>query len=353
MKSIHIDASVSYDVVIGEDLLQEAGDRICRLGNAGHTVIVSDDQVYPLYGEQVKNSLEHAGIQVQTFVFPHGEQSKNLVIYEKLLEYLCSCHLTRADLLIALGGGVTGDLTGFAAATYQRGIRCVQIPTTLLAAVDSSVGGKTAVNLKGGKNQVGCFLQPSLVLCDTSTLATLPEEEFRSGSAEVIKYGMIQGSINPGKEGEFFDALARNNLRSWLPEVIGICVEMKRDVVMRDEFDTGERMLLNFGHTLGHGVEKCSHYAVPHGMGVAMGMARITESAEQKGFCEKGTAQALIRVLDQYHLPTEIPYDAAEIAAAAMADKKNTGKTLRIIVPEKIGKCRIQTISAEELIEWL
>ena len=346
MKTIHVDASVQYDVLIAEGLLKEAGKKIKNLGNVEHAVIVSDDNVFPIYGETIKTQLESENIRAEIFVFAHGEQSKSLTVYGQLMEYLCSCHLTRNDILIALGGGVTGDLTGFAAATYQRGIRFVQIPTTLLAAVDSSVGGKTAVNLSGGKNQAGCFYQPSLVLCDSKTLDTLPEEEFASGSAEVIKYGMIGDS-------DFLEKLGRKPIREWLPEVIAVCVAMKRDVVMKDEFDKGDRMLLNFGHTLGHGVEKCSNYSVAHGKAVAMGMAVITKAAEELGFCEKGTYDKLVSILEKYQLPVSIPYSLEDMLEAARSDKKNAGSMLRLIVPERAGICKIKSISMEELKEWM
>lgn len=345
MKIIHIDASVSYDVLIGEGLLKEAGKRIKNLGKVNHVVIVSDDNVYPIYGDTLVSLLEAEGIKTESFIFPHGEQSKSISVYEELLEFLCKMKMTRSDMLVALGGGVTGDLTGFAAATYQRGIRFVQIPTSLLAAVDSSVGGKTAVNLEGGKNQVGCFYQPSLVLCDTETLSTLPEEEFCAGSAEVIKYGMIG-------DRDFFFALNKKPIKEWLPDVIATCVAMKRDVVMRDEFDNGDRMLLNYGHTFAHGVEKCSGYKTPHGMAVAMGMAVITKAAEELGQCEKGITDILTETLKKYKLPTEIPYTAEEITAVGMVDKKSTGSSLRIIVPEEIGRCVIKTIASEELSGW-
>ncbi|MCF0228729.1 MAG: 3-dehydroquinate synthase [Parasporobacterium sp.] len=345
MKTIHVDASVSYDVLIGEGLLSEAGSRVSSLGNIKHAVIVSDDNVFPLYGNILKESMSAEGIAVDEFIFPHGENSKSIEVYQELLEFLCSISMTRSDVLVALGGGVTGDLTGFAAATYQRGIRFIQVPTTLLAAVDSSVGGKTAVNLRGGKNQVGCFYQPSLVLCDIRTLDTLPEEEFRCGCGEVIKYGMI------GDAG-FFQRLAETDVRTWITDAIAACVAMKRDVVMRDEFDTGDRMLLNFGHTFAHGVEKLSDFKVPHGMAVAMGMAAITQAAEKLGACEPGTSDRLEEVLKKYGLPLEIEYSGADIAAAAKVDKKSTGSTIRLIIPEKIGSCVIRTVPADELMEW-
>lgn len=341
-----IDASTRYDVVIGGGLLQEAGERIQALSGIRKAVIVSDDQVFPLYGEMLRSALEKAGIRVFSFVFAHGEASKNLQVYEQLLEYISQCTLSRTDLLAALGGGVTGDLCGFAAATYQRGIRFVQLPTSLLAAVDSSVGGKTAVNLKNGKNQVGCFYQPSLVLCDTDTLRTLPEKEYRNGFAEVIKYGMIMNA-------PFFRKLAERPAHEWIREVIAQCVSMKREIVMKDEFDTGERMLLNFGHTLGHGVEKCSGYTIPHGFAVATGMAAMTRAAVRHGVCPGETLDELEDILRLYQLPSETEFSAQELADAALLDKKSTGSSIRIIVPECTGRCVIRTLAAEELIHWI
>ena len=346
MRKIHIDASRSYDVLIGEGLLAETGELVRAAVGPGKAVIVSDDNVFQIYGGLVRESLENAGISTGEYVFPHGEQSKSLEEYGALLETLGMNMLTRNDMLIALGGGVTGDLTGFAAATYQRGIRFVQLPTSLLAAVDSSVGGKTAVNLKSGKNQAGCFYQPSLVICDTDTLKTLPEKEFRSGCAEVIKYAML-------KDEGFFRKLMDNPADSWMPEVIEKCVSMKRDIVMKDEFDKGERMLLNFGHTVGHGVEKCSGYSVGHGYAVSIGMAVITRAAERRGVCPEGTSRLLEEMLKRYHLPVELPYNPEDIAGAALSDKKKSGEKINIVLPERIGSCFIHTINVKELIEWI
>ena len=346
IKTIHVETSSPYDVHIGNGLLGQAGVMVRALGAPKKVVVVSDDRVCPLYGAGLMESLRQQGMDVAQFVFPHGEASKCMVVYEQLLEMLSKEGLTRTDMLVALGGGVTGDLTGFAAATYQRGIRYVQIPTTLLAAVDSSVGGKTAINLKNGKNQVGCFYQPSLVLCDPDTLQTLPQIEYQNGMSEVIKYGMI-------KDAAFLQRLKEEPATGWISEVIFRCVSMKRDVVSRDEFDTGERMLLNFGHTLGHGVESCSHYQIPHGIAVAMGMAAITRAAERRGVCPAGTAQELEHVLDTYQLPKEAPYSPEELFAAAMADKKKAGDTLRIVVPEALGTCVIKNIPADEFLEWI
>ena len=279
-------------------------------------------------------------------MLPHGEQAKTLENYGRLLEFLSRNHITRTDVLVALGGGVTGDLTGFAAATYQRGMDFVQIPTTLLAAVDSSVGGKTAVNLPTGKNQVGCFYQPALVLCDPDVLSTLPEEEFRCGCAEVIKYGVL-GSR------KFFDELKASPIKEQLEHVICTCVEMKRDIVNQDEFDRGVRQLLNLGHSFGHAVEACSHFGVLHGQAVAIGMAAITRAAMAKGYCSEETLQAVLKRLDQYRLPTSTGFGLEEMAEAALTDKKLTGGTMHLVVPEEIGRCAILSVPTEEIKDWM
>ena len=200
MKKVHISASREYDVLVERGLLDKSGELIKAATGSKKAVIISGDIVFPLYGERLKSSLEAAGMEAEVFVLPHGEQSKTLAYYGRILEFLSEKHLSRSDVLVALGGGVTGDITGFAASTYQRGMNFVQVPTTLLAAVDSSVGGKTAVDLPGGKNQVGSFYQPVLVICDPDLLSTLPEEEFACGCAEVIKYAVL-GSR------DFFDEL--------------------------------------------------------------------------------------------------------------------------------------------------
>ena len=346
MKTIRIDASRSYDVVISSGLLAEAGRRIAALTGKVHAMVVSDDRVFSLYGETLTESLRDAGLEPAQFVFPQGESEKNLATYGLLLEELCRLRFTRSDLIVALGGGVVGDLAGFAAATYQRGIPFVQLPTTLLAAVDASVGGKTAVDLAGGKNQAGAFYQPALVLCDTDCLHTLTEEEYHCGCAEIIKYAMI-GSP------ELFEELAQTPVRDRYEDVIAACVAMKRDFVQADEYDTGARMLLNFGHSLGHAAEKCSGYTLPHGLAVAMGMAAMTRSAANAGLCSPETAEALEGLLRAYRLPTALPYSAEALAEAARADKKAAGDRLRIVVPEAVGRCRIQSIPAEDIFLWL
>ena len=347
MRIIRIPAGRPYDVMIGSGLLSEAGKRtreVCP--GAEKAFIITDDRVAALYGNQVADALREAGLKTALFVFPHGEEQKTVETWHQALDAMLENRIVRTDVLIALGGGVTGDLGGFAAATYQRGIDYIQIPTTLLAMVDSSVGGKTAVDLAGGKNQVGAFYQPKLVLCDPDTLRTLPEEEYRCGCGEIIKYAMI-GSA------EFFHSLAETPVREQAERVITTCVEMKREYVAQDEFDRGLRMMLNFGHTFGHACEACSRFSILHGQGVAIGMAMMARAAAARGILSEEDRDALIALIRQYGLPTEPSWPLADLHRACLTDKKATGSSLHIVVPECIGRCRIQTVAGEELAGWL
>ena len=342
MKTVHIDASKSYDVRIGRGLLDDCGRQIAERVRCASAAVVADDTVYALYGERVCASLEAAGIRTVCYVFPHGEKSKNLLEYAKILNFLAENRVTRADALIALGGGVTGDLGGFAAATYLRGIPFVQLPTTLLAAVDSSVGGKTAVDLPAGKNLAGAFYQPELVLCDLDTLDSLPREIFLDGCAEVIKYAVL-GSR------ELFALLADIPSGKGLEEVTARCVEMKRDFVQSDELDRGARQMLNLGHTFGHAVEASSRFTLSHGKSVAIGMALILRAACSRGLCRAETRDAVIALLQRYGLPTECPYPADMLLGALSADKKIFGTRLNLVVPTDIGACRLLPVGVDEL----
>lgn len=346
MTTIRVDASKSYDVIIGGGLLGSSGKLIKDAVKPTSAMIVSDDIVYPLYGEKVRACLEAEGIKVFDYVFPNGEGSKNLAVYGGLMEKLCESRLNRSDVIVALGGGVVGDLAGFAAATYQRGIAFVQLPTTLLAAVDSSVGGKTAVNLAAGKNQAGCFWQPSLVICDTDTIGSLPAEQFSNGCGEIIKHAMLF-------DADFFEYINSSSIKDNLEYVIGRNIEMKRDIITKDEYDRGARMLLNFGHTLGHAAEHCSGYTLLHGMGVAMGMAAITRSAAAFGLCSSDTLSRLLDILRKYSLPTEMPYSAEELCEAVTADKKLFGDRLNLIVPRAVGDCFIKTVPITSVLDWI
>lgn len=343
MTIIPIAASKPYEVRIGQGLLKTLGQQAAAQFPGRTACIVSDDTVAALYEKTARASLEEAGFTVWTYVFPHGEQSKSGETFLDLMGFLAEHHLTRADGLIALGGGVTGDLTGFAASCYCRGIRYIQVPTSLLAMVDSSVGGKTAIDLPQGKNLCGAFYQPVLVLCDTDALSTLPVEIFRDGCAEVIKYGVL-GSR------ELFTLMQGEP--DW-NRVVSICVDLKRRLVEQDEFDTGCRQLLNLGHTLGHAVEKNSNFTLSHGKAVAIGMAMMANSAVRHGFCTEETAEAIVDLLEQYQLPTTTQQSVEEIYAAALGDKKRQGGTLTLVVPEKIGRCVLHKIPVEELGAWI
>lgn len=346
MISIPVSASTDYNVLIERGLISRVGEETAKLTKPAKAVIVSGPNTYPLYGEAVKASLESAGFEVLHFIHHGGEAAKSLETYGELLNFLCDSHISRSDILVALGGGVTGDLTGFVAATYLRGISFVQIPTTLLAAVDSSVGGKTAINLNSGKNQAGCFYQPIAVFCDPDTLKTLPDSDYRCGCAEIVKYGVLAG-------GELFDTVSSGGIKQSEEAVIASCVKIKSDIVNEDEFDRGTRMLLNLGHSIGHAVEKCSGYAVHHGDAVAVGMAMIARAAADKGFCSTDCRDKIIDTLRKYDLPTETSFKAEELFEASKADKKISGGKMHLIVPEKIGSCRIESIDIDALRDWL
>ena len=346
MKSVHIPVSHPYDVCIGGGILPHLGAKLAALHKPCTVAVISDDTVFPLYGETACASLRDAGFRVVHYVIPSGESAKNLTTYGEVLTFLAENRLTRTDLLAALGGGVVGDLTGFVAATFLRGVGYVQIPTTVLSAVDSSVGGKTAVDLSVGKNLVGAFHQPILVWCDTDTLSTLPAVTFRDGCAEVIKYGLLG-------DADFFTKLAERPITEQLEDVIERCVEMKRDVVAQDEFDTAARQLLNLGHTFGHAIEAVSNYEIPHGHCVAMGMAIITRAAAAMGLCSADDAAKVESLLAQYGLPTQSPYDAAALVQAAASDKKMAGSTITLAVPEGIGNTVLRKVPGDTLMDWL
>ncbi len=347
MREITVQASKHYQVLIGSGLLAQLGVHAAQLHTPGKAVIISDSNVWPIYGSTAEKSLADAGFEALHFVFSAGEESKNPQNYLEILNFLAAHRLTRSDLVVALGGGVTGDMAGFAAATYLRGIPYIQVPTSLLAMVDSSVGGKTAIDLPAGKNLAGAFYQPILVLCDTDTLQTLPTELFRDGCAEVIKYAIL---YDPA----LFDHLAENGPDFHREAVIARCVELKRDVVAVDEFDTGARQKLNLGHTVGHAIESLSRFTVSHGKAVAAGIAIVARAACIRGQCDDQTAQRICSVLERFSLPTACAFDARQLYGAALSDKKRFGDTVNLIVPNEIGKCimlPLEILSLEAFIK--
>ena len=344
MEIIKVNASKEYEVVIGRGILPTLGERCLSLFGKSRAVIVTDSNVAPLWLNKAKSALEGAGIDTVEFIFPAGEDSKSKETLFELLEFAAENRITRSDFAVALGGGVTGDMTGLAASLYLRGIPFVQVPTTLLAAVDSSVGGKTAVNLAAGKNLAGAFYQPSLVLCDTDTLSTLPACEFANGMAEVIKYGVIFDK-------DLFDKVQGGDVKSDIEKIIARCVELKRDVVAKDEFDNGERQLLNFGHTMAHSIEKCSNFEIAHGSAVAIGMVVAAKASAKLGWSAEDCTEAIIEANKNNSLPVECNFTAKDLADAALSDKKRTGGTINFVVPEVMGKCVLKKIPVETLYE--
>lgn len=346
MKTITVKASRNYDVLIGSGLLPTLGDYAIHLTKAKKAAIISDSNVWPIYGKVAQNSLQQAGIEVCEYVFPAGEESKTGSIYLSVLNFLAENHLTRTDLLIALGGGVVGDMTGFAAATYLRGIAYIQIPTSLLAMVDSSVGGKTAIDLPAGKNLAGAFYQPHLVLCDIDCLNSLPKSIFRDGCAEVIKYGVLYDQ-------DLFEHLSQKGLEFDAEAVVSRCVELKRNVVAEDEFDTGARQKLNLGHTIGHGIEAQSNFSVSHGQAVAIGMAIVSKAGTAYGICNTATYEKILTVLEKFGLPRSTDCAAASLYNSALLDKKRAGGTVNLIIPKSIGECIIRSTDVSELLSFI
>ena len=348
IEQIPVHASQNYTVTVGQNLLQNSGEWLAALHTPCTVALVTDDTVNRLYADWVEQSLAAAGFMVHRFVFLHGEASKSTATLVELMEFLASHALTRTDLVAALGGGVVSDMAGFAAAVYLRGIPHVTIPTTLLAAVDAAVGGKTGVDLAAGKNLMGAFKQPLGVLCDTDTFLTLPPRELQNGMAEAIKTAVLSDSA-------LFDQLA--NAATLTPDglshAVACCIRYKARIVEEDEHDNGCRQLLNFGHTIGHAIEQQSVFSLAHGQAVSIGMALITRAAVCRGLCDSHTADRLVSALTAHGLPTTCPYSPEELTAVALHDKKRRGNTLTLVLPERIGQCRLHDIPVDTLREWI
>lgn len=341
----------SYQIYIDSHILKEAGTYIANVFHGKRIMLISDDQVFPLYGNVVLESLRAASDdwECHHLVLPHGESTKSFHTLPAIYSALLDAKISRSDLVIALGGGVIGDLAGFAAASFLRGVKLIQIPTSLLAQVDSSVGGKVAVDLPEGKNLVGAFYQPSLVLIDPSVLTTLPPRFVRDGMGEVMKYGCI-------KDASLFELLEQydsfQELQQVLPAVIARCVDIKRQVVEQDQFDTGERMLLNFGHTFAHAIEQYYHYErESHGEAVAIGMYQLCLLAEEQGLTLHGTADRILALLKKYGLPHACGLPLGDLIDTILLDKKNLNNRLNLILLHEIGDSYIRPVTMDFFVE--
>ena len=336
--------NVIYDIKRG--LLSQAGKLLSERLKSRRALLVCDDITASLYAGKVTESLKNAGFDVASFVFPHGEANKTWSTAGSILEAAAGAKLTRSDFFISLGGGVCGDITGFAAAVYLRGVKFVQIPTTLLAAVDASVGGKTGVDLGAGKNLAGAFHQPECVLFDPDVIGTLPREQLDAGKAEIIKHAVLAG-------GRLYEIASCGAILDDIEKVVAMNVEIKRKYVEADPCDTGCRQLLNFGHTIGHAIEKCSNYTISHGRAVAMGMVAETK-AFIKLYNEKPKILKIIKsLLEKNSIKFDIPYTARELAQVAIHDKKMADGNLNIIAPLEIGNCQLKSIPISRLEEYI
>lgn len=347
MKKLRVDAmSATYEILIERGVLSNCEKFLAPVVRGKRAMIITDTNVAPLYLEKVKDALEKGGFEVYSHIFTAGEQSKHLGTVAEIYDSLSKNEFTRKDFIVALGGGVCGDISGFAAASYMRGIDFVQIPTTLLSQVDSSVGGKTGVDTKYGKNLVGAFYQPKLVLIDPDTLSTLSDHYFADGMGEVIKYGCIRNA-------ELFKMLLSVDIKENIEDIILECLKIKRDVVNEDEREGGIRMILNFGHTAGHSIEKLSDFSLSHGECVAKGMVMITKASEKLGLTENGTALKIAQLCEKCGLETACDFDLNAVADNAKNDKKGSGVKLNIVLISKIGESFIHTIDKNDFINYL
>ena len=345
MRTIDIHTQRPYRVHIGAGLIEKAGTFLAPTLRGKKCAIVSDYTVAALYREKLECALLASDIECYVFTVPAGEASKSIENWESLLAFLAENGFTREDGICALGGGVVGDLAGFAAATYLRGVPFFQVPASLLAMVDASVGGKTAVNLSNGKNTVGAFYQPHAVVCDTDLLSTLPEDNFREACAEIIKYFVLGSSVlsEELKKGLNFDR----------ERVIAECIRIKEKYIRDDETDFAGRRLLNLGHTVGHAIEVCSGYTVSHGNAVAIGLATAVRAAKKQKICTSDDANRILALLKDFSLPTETEYEVNEIFGAVFADKKRTDECFYCIIPHKIGDCRVVPLDFLQMRRFL
>ncbi len=344
IKKITVNASKSYDILIGHGLIDQIGEIFKERFSVKKIAVITDDKVDGLYGQKVITSLEQKGYKTCKFVFPNGEKSKDIATYSKILTFLAQSQITRTDLIVALGGGVVGDITGFSASTFNRGVPFVQVPTTLLSQIDSSVGGKTAIDLPEGKNLVGAFYQPSLVLCDIDALDTLSKEDYACGMGEGAKYAILDKKI--------YELI--NNKFDFL-EFVYLCIDYKRTIVEEDEFETGNRKLLNLGHTMAHGIEKLSTYTISHGNAVAMGLKIILEASKKHGLINQETfdnCMKTIKLCVGEDLDLSCPYEINDLIKVALHDKKRDGDFINVVMVKGVQNCTIEKLEISKLAEY-
>ncbi len=350
MKILKMNTLKSYDIILENGSLNKVEKYILGrniLKKVKKILIISDDNVSKIYMNNITASLKRINLQIVTFIFKHGENQKNLSTVNEIYKTLIENSFSRTDLIIALGGGVTGDISGFAAATYQRGIKYIQLPTSLLSQIDSSVGGKTGVNISDGKNMVGSFWQPSLVIIDPNTLKTLPQKYFSDGMAEAIKYGCIKDKSLFFK---LLDGVNDNNIE----DIIYSCINIKKEVVENDEFDNSERMILNFGHTIGHALEKIHNFnSLSHGEAVGIGMLMITKASENLGLTKKGSVKLILDALKKYNLPISDSSPINKISHIASNDKKSVENDINLVLLKEIGNGFIYKIQKADLYDFI
>ncbi|MDY6065528.1 MAG: 3-dehydroquinate synthase [Finegoldia sp.] len=346
MQKIRVQASTSYDILIEKGLRRKIKDLLPRKEDTRY-LILTDDKVERLHYRELAGDLQASGYEIIKYRVRQGEGSKSMETLKSLLEFMACNNINLSDILIAFGGGVIGDLGGFAAGIYRRGIDYIQVPTTLLAQVDSSVGGKTAVNLDQGKNMVGVFKQPLAVFCDPDYLKTLDERDFCCGLAEVIKYGVLF-------DRELFDKLKAGVDKDMdLDEVIKSSIEHKRDVVQEDELDKGQRQLLNLGHTVGHAIEILSDHALNHGEGVAIGIAVMARACKESGILSETYENEIEKALVNNHLPIETSYKAKELMEIIKRDKKRRGSYINEILVDEVGRCHLEKFDFKSLENFI
>lgn len=343
MTNIRINASVRYDVSVGPDAPGRAAEFIrTELRRVRKVAVITDSNVDALHSAAVLSAVAAAGPEVVKFVFPAGERSKNLATYASLMDFLAEKRLDRTDIVLALGGGVTGDLAGFAAATYKRGIDFIQMPTTLLAMVDSSVGGKTGVDIAAGKNLVGAFHQPRAVFCDPSFLDTLPEDWRMDGMGEVLKYAVLG-------DADLFSKLEAAPLSPVAESEIASCIGMKRDIVEKDEKESGMRKLLNLGHTFAHAIERLSCFGISHGRAVATGIAMASRAAAKAGLLPEGDRSRIEALVAAMGYDVRTGFSADDISAAMLSDKKVEGDSIDFVFPRAVGTCAVSRTPLAEI----